>query len=124
MMTLILKRGECWNKSLALGRSSKDTQIDADELGRSIQQTKTNTASGSCGWTQPDLTCVPKPLLSQLVELWNAFTDGKSSWPAALNFAKIVTPKMKNITLPMMDVRPITILLLLYRILSKTWTKK
>ena len=33
-------------------------------------------------------------------------------------------PKKKETTMSMMDVRPITILSLLYRVLSKTWTKK
>ena len=102
---------------------SQDTDPITD-LKQAIRQTKTTTSPGCCGWTQPDLMCVPDCLLDKLIQLWNEFLDGKSQWPQNLHFAKIVTPKKKETTLSMMDVRPITILSLLYRVLSKTWTKK
>ena len=70
------------------------------------------------------MTCVPDDLLCKLVELWNKFLSGQTEWPNSLKLAKIVTPKKKEITKSMMDVRPITILSLLYRVLSKAWTKK
>ena len=70
------------------------------------------------------MTCVPDDLLGKLVELWNRFLSGQTEWPNPLKLAKIVTPKKKEITKSMMDVRPITILSLLYRVLSKAWTKK
>ena len=70
------------------------------------------------------LTCVPIDLLSKLVELWNSFLLGQCEWPDSMKLAKIVTPKKKEVTKSMMDVRPITILSLLYRVLSKAWTKK
>ena len=103
---------------------STNTRIQLTELKQAIRQTKTTTSPGCCGWTQPDLMCVPDCLLEKLIQLWNDFLDGQSSWPQNLHFAKIVTPKKKETTLSMMDVRPITILSLLYRVLSKTWTKK
>ena len=103
---------------------SQDTRIQLTDLKQAIRQTKTTTSPGCCGWTQPDLMCVPDCLLDKLIQLWNEFLDGKSQWPQTLHFAKIVTPKKKETTLSMMDVRPITILSLLYRVLSKTWTKK
>ena len=72
------------------------------------------------------LTCVPGPndFLQKLVELWNSFLSGQKEWPDSMKTAKIVTPKKKDVTKSMMDVRPITILSLLYRVLSKAWTKK
>ena len=70
------------------------------------------------------LTCVPNDLLKKLVELWNSFLSGQSEWPDSLKLAKIVTPQKQEVTKSMMDVRPITILSLLYRVLSKAWTKK
>ena len=70
------------------------------------------------------LTCVPHDLLQKLVDLWNDFLSGQTEWPDSLKMAKIVTPKKKEVTKSMMDVRPITILSLLYRVLSKAWTKK
>ena len=103
---------------------SENTRIQLTDLKQAIRQTKTTTAPGCCGWTQPDLMCVPDVFLENLIALWNGFLDGHCSWPTNLHFAKIVTPKKKEITLSMMDVRPITILSLLYRVLSKTWTKK
>ena len=103
---------------------SQDTRIQLTDLKQAIRQTKTTTSPGCCGWTQPDLMCVPDCLLDKLIRLWNEYLDGKSQWPQTLHFAKIVTPKKKETTLSMMDVRPITILSLLYRVLSKTWTKK
>ena len=69
------------------------------------------------------LTCVPIDLLNKLVELWNSFLLGHEDWPDTMKLAKIVTQK-KKVTNSMMDVRPITILLLVYRVLSKAWTKK
>ena len=103
---------------------SDNTCIQLPDLKQAIRQTKTTTAPGCCGWTQPDLMCVPDSLLEKLIQLWNGFLDGECSWPTNLHLAKIVTPKKKEVTLSMMDVRPITILSLLYRVLSKTWTKK
>ena len=70
------------------------------------------------------LTCVPIDLLKKLVELWNSFLLGHVDWPDTMKLAKIVTPKKKEVTNSMMDVRPITILSLVYRFLSKAWTKK
>ena len=70
------------------------------------------------------LTCVPTDLLHKLVELWNSFLLGHEDWPENMKLAKIVTPKKKEVTNSMMDVRPITILSLVYRVLSKAWTKK
>ena len=70
------------------------------------------------------LMCVPHDLLQKLVDLWNDFLSGQTEWPDSLKMAKIVTPKKKDVTKTMMDVRPITILSLLYRVLSKAWTKK
>ena len=70
------------------------------------------------------LTCVPNDFLQKLVELWNSFLSGQSEWPDSMKTAKIVTTKKKDVTKSMMDVRPITILSLLYRVLSKAWTKK
>ena len=103
---------------------STDTRIQLTELKQAIRQTRTTTSPGCCGWTQPDLMCVPDCMLEKLIQLWNGFLDGQFPWPQNLHFAKIVTPKKKETTLSMMDVRPITILSLLYRVLSKTWTKK
>ena len=70
------------------------------------------------------LTCVPTDLLHKLVELRNSFLLGHEDWPENMKLAKIVTPKKKEVTNSMMDVRPITILSLVYRVLSKAWTKK
>ena len=99
-------------------------RISVTDLQQAIQKTKATTSPGCCGWTQPDLQCVPVALVETLVMLWNELLDGTRQWPSTLNVAKVVTPKKKSITKSMMDVRPITILSLLYRILSKTWTKK
>ena len=68
--------------------------------------------------------CVPHGMLKKLLDLWNDFLSGDTPWPDTLQMAKIVTPQKKDVTKSMMDVRPITILSLLYRVLSKAWTKK
>ena len=104
---------------------SADTMINLEELQSAIRHTKKNTSAGCCGWTLTTrLTCVPIALLKKLVELWNSFLLGQRVWPDSMKLAKIVTPRKKEVTKSMMDVRPITILSLLYRVLSKAWTKK
>ena len=55
---------------------SENTRIQLPDLKQAIRQTKTTTAPGCCGWTQPDLMCVPDGLLEQLITLWNSFLDG------------------------------------------------
>ena len=55
---------------------SQDTRIQLTDLKQAIRQTKTTTSPGCCGWTQPDLMCVPDCLLDKLIQLWNEFLDG------------------------------------------------
>ena len=96
-----------------LGRvAGCDTTYKKEHIGRMLWMDTTR------------LTCVPIDLLNKLVELWNSFLLGHVDWPDTMKLAKIVTPKKKEVTNSMMDVRPITILSLVYRVLSKAWTKK
>ena len=75
---------------------SENTHIQLTDLKQAIRQTKTTTAPGCCGWTQPDLMCVPDVLLEKLIALWNGFLDGHCSWPINLHFAKIVYPQKEG----------------------------
>ena len=49
------------------------------------------------------LICVPDDFVKKLVDLWNSFLSGQTEWPDS---PKIVTPKKKETTKSMMDVRP------------------
>ena len=88
-----------------------------DQLGRAAICDKTYKEEhiGRMLWMDTTrLTCVPIDLLNKLVELWNSFLLGHEDWPDTMKLAKIVTPKKKEVTNSMMDVRPITILSLVY----------
>ena len=78
--TLILVFMRCWRQFPPEWKILSDnTCIQLPDLKQAIRQTKTTTAPGCCGWTQPDLMCVPDSLLEKLIQLWNGFLDGECS---------------------------------------------
>lgn len=86
-----------------------------------IEHLNPTTARGICGWSASELQGLPRSCIVALKEVFDAILP--TGMPAYLIRARVIALCKKPGSFHPSDVRPITILSLLYRVWSKTATR-
>eukprot|EP00438_Fugacium_kawagutii_P031154 Skav200599 [mRNA] locus=scaffold1278:134083:138135:- [translate_table: standard] len=96
--------------------------ITHDEWIQALKKTKTGTARGVCGFSQPELACMHVDLKNRIIQFFaSSEREGLPPW---MMVAKTVLIPKKEGTCKISDMRPITIFALLLRTWERVLAKR